>query len=262
MSQNSSEPVETENDSDKPVIRHKWSTLILLPAWVFVGFFTAELIMGGIVWLMVALGVPLKSYNQTVVNTVLSAVLYLITLLIVIYIPWLIRKRHSNVKDLGLDRCPTWTDIFTTPAAFIVYIILSSLIILLVTKIFPGFNANQAQNTGFEHLTQGFEYILAFTTLVIVAPIAEEILFRGYLSGKLKQYLPIWVAALATSLLFGAIHGAWAVAIDTFALSLVLCYLRETTGSIWSSILLHMLKNGIAFYLLFIYPTLLTTLVR
>ena len=262
MSQNSSEPIETEIDSDKPVIRHKWSALILLPAWVFIGFFTAELIMDGVVWLMLALGAPLKSYNQSVLNTVLAAVLYLITLVIVVYVPRLISKKHTNRKDLGVNRWPTWTDILITPAAFVVYIILSSLLILLMTKIFPGFNANQAQNTGFEHLTQGFEYMLAFTTLVVVAPIAEEVLFRGYLFGKLKQYLPIWVAALATSLLFGALHGAWAVAIDTFALSLVLCYLRETTGSIWSSILLHMLKNGIAFYLLFIYPSLLTTLVR
>jgi membrane protease YdiL (CAAX protease family) len=101
---------------------------------------------------------------------------------------------------------------------------------------------------------------LAFVTLVVVAPIAEEIIFRGYMYGKLKKFVPIWVAILATSLLFGAVHGAWNLAIDTFALSIVLCSLREFTGNIWASILLHMVKNGIAFYILFIYPTLLTTL--
>ena len=37
-----------------------------------------------------------------------------------------------------------------------------------------------------------------------------------------------------------------------FALSIVLCGLREITGTIHAGILLHMLKNGIAFYLLFV----------
>ena len=80
--------------------------------------------------------------------------------------------------------------------------------------------------------------------------------------GKLKKFVPIWVAILVTSALFGSIHGAWNLAIDTFALSIVLCLLRESTGNIWASILLHMAKNGIAFYILFINPTLFTTLGR
>jgi len=64
------------------------------------------------------------------------------------------------------------------------------------------------------------------------------------------------VAALVTSLVFAAVHGQWNVAIDTFALSLVLCALREVTGTIWAGILLHMFKNAIAFYVLFIYPVM------
>jgi len=36
--------------------------------------------------------------------------------------------------------------------------------------------------------------------------------------------------------------------------------LREVTGSIWAGTLLHMLKNGIAFYFLFVNPTLLNTI--
>jgi hypothetical protein len=101
---------------------------------------------------------------------------------------------------------------------------------------------------------------------VIIAPIAEEVLFRGYLLGKLKKSVPIWLAILITSLLFGAFHlvnsgnYSWNLAIDTFALSIVLCSLRVLTGSIWASILLHMVKNGIAFYLFFISPLLLVTL--
>ena len=47
-------------------------------------------------------------------------------------------------------------------------------------------------------------------------------------------------------------HGQWNVGINVFAMSIVLCVMREITGSIYSGILLHMLKNMLAFYLLYI----------
>ena len=94
----------------------------------------------------------------------------------------------------------------------------------------------------------------------MVVPFAEEILFRGYLYGKLRRVLPVWVAIIIVGLVFGGLHGAWNVAIDTFALNIILCYLRETTDGLWAPILLHMAKNGVAFYFLFINPVLLNTL--
>ena len=154
----------------------------------------------------------------------------------------------------------SWTDILLAPAGMIVYLILSSLLILLATKIFPWFDVNQAQQTGFSQLSYRYEYIVAFMTLVVIAPVAEEVIFRGYLFGKLRKFVPFWVAAIVTSVLFGLAHGAWNIAIDVFALSMVSCVLRESTGNIWTSILIHMLKNGLAFYILFINPLLLTTM--
>jgi len=240
----------------------KWWMLIILPAWVFVSFFAAQALVTGSVWLLVVLNVPLKSLNQAILSTSLAALLYLITLIIVIGAPWLIKKRRTSRADIGLTRLPSWTDILITPAGLIIYLILSSILILLATHVLPGFDINQVQDTGFEQLSYRYEYILAFTTLVVVAPLAEEILFRGYLYGKLKKFVPVWAAILATSLLFGFLHGDLNLAIDTFALSIVLCLIRESTGGIWASILLHMTKNGIAFYILFINPSLFTTLGR
>ena len=105
-----------------------------------------------------------------------------------------------------------------------------------------------------------FEYVLAFISLVIVAPFAEEVLFRGYLFGKLQKYTSVWLSILITSLLFAVVHFQWNVGIDVFVLSIVLCLLRIVSGSLWPAILLHMVKNGVAFYFLFINPSLLSTL--
>jgi membrane protease YdiL (CAAX protease family) len=102
---------------------------------------------------------------------------------------------------------------------------------------------------------------LTFVALVVIAPVAEEALMRGFLFGALRRRLPFIWSTLITSAMFASLHLAggeqgagplWVAAIDTFTLSLALCYLREKTGRLWAGIGLHMLKNGIAFVALFI----------
>lgn len=240
----------------------KWLALIIIPAWVGLSFFAAQAIVLGIFWALLTLNVPLSSLNETLLNAVSVALIYAITISLVILVPWLVRKKKVNLVDIGLDRLPLWTDILLAPAGLVVYLIASSFLIMLATNFLPGFDANQIQEVGFSHLSNQYEFIVAFIILVVFIPVSEEILFRGYLFGKLKKISPIWLAILLTSLLFGVLHGAWNVAIDTIALSVVLCVLRQISGSIWPSILLHMTKNAIAFYFLFINTSFLTTLGR
>jgi membrane protease YdiL (CAAX protease family) len=60
---------------------------------------------------------------------------------------------------------------------------------------------------------------------------------------------------VVTSLLFGMAHLQsgenasliWSAALDTFVLSLILVYLRETTGALYAGVLVHSLNNLIAF---------------
>lgn len=240
--------------TSKPIEFKPWMGIIL-PVWVAAGFMLAQVIGGLLISLLQQLGVSFKDINESTLQTVFAAVVYLISLSIVIGVPWLIRKYRTTRADLGLTQPMAWIDFLLAPTGFFVYIILS----YILTTIFSNFsfyNADQVQNTGFSQLGQGYEYVLAFLTLVIIAPVAEETLFRGYLLGKLRKYIPLWASILVTSILFGVIHGEWNVGVDVFALSIVLCLLRVWTGRLWPSILLHMLKNGIAFYFLFINPLL------
>ena len=236
--------------------------LIIIPAWVGVSFFASQIVVLGIAWLLAVLKVPLSSMNSVLLNTISTILIYVLTILLVIIVPWLVKKHKTTASDIGLDRLPTWLDILISPAGLVVYLIASSLLIMLATNFLPGFDANQIQDVGFSNLSQKYEFILAFLVLVVAVPVAEEILFRGYLFGKLKKHAPIWAAIVITSIVFAALHGSWNVAIDTFALSIVLCVLRQITGSIWPSILLHIAKNGIAYYFLFINTSFLTTLGR
>jgi len=233
---------------------------IFLPVWVVAGFVAAQVVIGQLLSLAHLLGISFSNVNQAIFSTVISVTIYLLTLLIVIGLPWAVKKYRTTRQELGLTRLPNWTDMLLAPLGFIIYILLSAFFTYLAMTYLKFINFDQAQETGFSQLGQRYEYILAFVSLVVIAPIAEEILFRGYLLGKLRQHLSTWIAVLITSVVFAAVHLAWNVGIDVFALSLVLCVLRITSKSLWPSILLHMIKNGIAFYFLFINPYLLTTL--
>ena len=160
--------------------------------------------------------------------------------------PW-----RTNRKELGLEGLPTFTDITLSIIGFAIYIIISG-VLLKIFELFPWFQANQTQDVGFSHYLVGVDRALAFVALVIFAPVFEEILFRGWLFGHLKNTTGKKLAIILTSIIFGIAHGQWNVGINVFCLSIILCCLRDLTDSIYASILLHMIKNGVAFYLMYV----------
>ena len=70
--------------------------------------------------------------------------------------------------------------------------------------------------------------------------------------GKVSDLWAMIISIFLVSLTFGIVHLQWNVGVNVFAMSIVLCGLREITGTIYAGILLHMLKNGVAFYLLYV----------
>ena len=158
---------------------------------------------------------------------------------------------RTSREELGLTGLPTWTDLGLALVGFFVYILLSGALTSLF-ELLPWFDATQAQDVGFTAVYSLPDRFFTLLALVVIAPIAEEILMRGWLYGKLRARLPLVVALLLVSLLFAFLHGQWNVAVDVFALSVVVCSLREITGTIYAGTALHLLKNLLAFYLLYL----------
>ncbi len=159
---------------------------------------------------------------------------------------------------IGLKR-PRWHDLAYGLSAVLPYYLLYLLTVGVVSHFVAGLNVNQQQNIGFTNVHGQAQLALTFVSLVVLPPLAEEILVRGFLYSSLKKALPLVWAVIGTSAIFAAAHlpegGAagplYIAALDTFVLSLVLIYLREKTGSLWASITLHAVKNGVAFVALF-----------
>lgn len=241
--------------ADGIVRERKWWFFIPPTAWVGVAFLLASFIVGGVVGLLSVWGVNFRAVSQDVFTTFAAALVYILLLALTLGLPRLLKLWSGKIsyrRLLGLTRLMQWRDIMFAVIGFVVYLALGVGLVLLVSAIFSGFNPAQSQDTGFSKVLSPNNAMLVFFSLVVVAPIAEEIIFRGYLFGTLRRTVPLWAAALITSALFGLIHGQWNVGLDVFVMSLVSCYLRYRTGSLWASILLHMAKNGLAFYTLYI----------
>jgi membrane protease YdiL (CAAX protease family) len=89
----------------------------------------------------------------------------------------------------------------------------------------------------------GFWIVAAGT--VVGAPLAEELVFRGYLHAALRSWLGPWSAIVTGALLFGLLHGL-TYALPIAVLGLWFGWLRERTGSLLPSMLGHALHNGTA----------------
>ncbi len=84
--------------------------------------------------------------------------------------------------------------------------------------------------------------------IVFAAAISEELCFRGFLFGGLREKLPRVSAALLCGLIFGALHAVTGISAvpPLIVFGFVLALLYEKTGSIVPGILLHMLNNSVA----------------
>lgn len=192
-------------------------------------------------------------FSTTVGQLLASGLIYALVVLVVILPIWAMRNKKYVMKILGVDKRPTSVILWMPLMLWAAYMV-ATIIAAMASSFLPWIDIDQTQENGFENLTQPYEYILAFIALVVLPPIAEELLFRGYLFGRLREKLGFWVTTTVVSIIFGFVHLQWNVGIDVAVLSVFLCYLRERTGSVWASMVLHAIKNGVAYLLLFIAP--------
>ncbi len=84
---------------------------------------------------------------------------------------------------------------------------------------------------------------MLFAVVVIVAPVVEEVFFRGFLFAGLRQQYGWLKAALLSSALFALIHLQLYAIVPLFMLGFVFAYLFHKSNSIWPVIFLHFVVN-------------------
>ena len=92
--------------------------------------------------------------------------------------------------------------------------------------------------------------IIIILTTAIIAPVVEEMLFRGYLQKVLEEsWEDITKSILVTSLFFALVHLNTYWIVQIYLLGMLLGYLSWRTNSIIPGIILHGLNNGFAVFL-------------
>lgn len=225
-------------------------------------YFAAQLIAGIVVFIYAQVrGFSEQQASDWLGNSVLAQFWYvLLAEALTFGAIWrFVRWRKGSLRMIGW-RQPRWWNVVQAFSGFAVYLVVYALVLTVAMRLFTSLNVDQKQELGFDSATGGSSLVLTFLSLVVLPPIVEETVFRGFvftgLRGKLR---PLWAAVL-TSLLFAVAHlefGSgkpllWVAALDTFTLSMVLCYLRQKSDSLWPGIMLHALKNGVAFVSLYI----------
>jgi membrane protease YdiL (CAAX protease family) len=80
---------------------------------------------------------------------------------------------------------------------------------------------------------------------IVVAPIVEELFFRGFVYAGLAQRYSWRKAALISSALFALIHLQPLAIVPIFLLGYLFAYLYERSKSIWPAVLMHVITNGL-----------------
>jgi membrane protease YdiL (CAAX protease family) len=96
--------------------------------------------------------------------------------------------------------------------------------------------------------------VLLVLTLVVLAPVCEEIFFRGYLYPALRNRMDMQPAMILNSLIFAAAHFELVGFLPRLVLAYGLCYVYERNKTITAPILGHALYNGLIVLIAFLVP--------
>jgi uncharacterized protein len=91
--------------------------------------------------------------------------------------------------------------------------------------------------------------VMLFVLAAVLAPVAEELLFRGWIYTSLRARFGVWTALFASAAVFAGAHyeSSHIYALVVFPIGLALGAMRETTGSLKASISFHAFYNAIAY---------------
>ena len=106
-----------------------------------------------------------------------------------------------------------------------------------LNELFPAYS-NLSDN-----LVAGQPVWLQFLTIGILAPIAEELVFRGLIFARLKEWMKPWLAMILSALIFGAYHGNIVQFVYAFFMGLILALIYYRTGTLFTCIAAHVVAN-------------------
>lgn len=235
-------------------------TLLISTIVMFIAAQTAVVFVLGVY--LATQGIPVEEGLEQVLSSNINNfyITVAITTVLFLLIRFVLRLQGLSLRSVGLVPFKA-ADLPRALAGWVVYFVMFIAVVLVLEGLQTGVDFEQEQQLEFTPTGQAIELMAIFASIVIAPAFIEELLMRGFLFMGLRKTMGFWPSTLVVSLLFGVAHlqfGAgepllWSAFADTFVLSIVLCYLTEKYRTLWPAILVHAMKNGLAFTYLFIF---------
>lgn len=182
-------------------------------------------------------------YNDVLTGTTFVA-------LAVVFIIWY-RKQKDKPVPAAFDEVFCIRNLAIFLFAGLAAQIAVSMCLNLILPLFPRTYENYIRLL--ESLIGG-NVIVAVISTAILAPVAEEIIFRELMMKKLRQLFPFWFANIVQALVFGIYHMNIVQGIYAFLLGMLFGYVAYRMKSIWASIMLHGITNAAGLIIDIILP--------
>ncbi|HBV94554.1 MAG TPA: hypothetical protein DEG26_07640 [Chloroflexi bacterium] len=238
--------------SDPPATRTAWTwtdvvpVLIALLPIIFGANWVAGITAQGLNITAGTGGAVALSYADEI--AVYGACLLLICLLV----RW---RRRTALTALGL-RLPTWPWLAAGIPLGFAAIVLEYVGGVIDRIVLPTANStNQCVGIRAEY---GGSVALTLLATAVIAPIAEEIIFRGFTFRWLQGRMPLWGAVMVSAALFSAAHVGWAeptLFLPVFLDGLLLAYVYAKSGSVWPGVIIHASINVLATIIVLTAPS-------
>lgn len=182
-----------------------------------------------------------------------SSILDILMVVLIIY--FAVIQYKEEIKSLGVSFKNFLKNVFYGVVGYIslvpilMLILIITAIIINITKYVP---AKQPVVELF--LKETHTGFLAYSSLfaAIVGPMIEELFFRGFMYAAFKKYIGVWAAMAVTAAIFAALHTHPVGFLPIMALGMLLAYLYEKTGTLVSSITVHIIHNLSMVFLVFL----------
>jgi membrane protease YdiL (CAAX protease family) len=178
--------------------------------------------------------------DRNVLYTWSAAVGGLVQMGIILGIVLLIARDRPKDEYLGLRRPSSWG--LAAGLAVLVLIGVFLLSAALSPLLHPGQEQGLVPKTW--HPARAAPFVANFIVVAVIAPIIEELTFRG-LGYRLLEPFGRWTAILLVGLLFGLAHGLVEALPILAAFGAGLAYLRMRTGSVYPGMIVHAAFNSL-----------------
>ncbi len=222
-------------DSNVPAVPWGWRDLILAIVLAALGILALNLAVLG---LSLATGVSLRAGGSTLALFVIAQDLVVLSAALL----FSVARHRAHWNTLGLRGFDVPLGCGLSATLFVLSYVARACYVVTMMGL------------GVELEVQGVVSLLdtrgglwlTFVAVALFAPVVEEVFFRGFVYGGLRQRIGVIGATVGSTLLFTLLHFTLDQFVPIFILGLFLAWLYEKTGSLYPGIVLHAANNALA----------------